>query len=75
MFSLLFVAQAAGDGWRANHGFKTAAVPCLDREDAKKVQRAFTDGDEAAKLAKLFDMLPPDERDALKVQYGMVSVQ
>lgn len=75
VFSLLYVAQAAGDGFRANHGFKTAAVPCLDKEDAKEVQLAFTDGDGMAKLAKLFDSLRPDERDALKVQYGLVSVQ
>jgi hypothetical protein len=67
--------QAAGGGAKADHGFKTAAVPCLDKEDAKVVQHAFTDGDGMVKLAKLFEILPPEERDALKVQYGLVSVQ
>ena len=75
VFSLLFVAQKAGDSDRADHGFKTATVPCLDKEDAKWVQRTYTAGDEAAKLAKLFEMLPPEERDALKVQYGLLSVR
>ena len=75
VFSLLYVAQQAGGGDRADHGFKIAAVPCLDKEDAKTVQRTYTDGSEATKLAKLFNMLPPEERDAFKVQYGMVSVQ
>jgi hypothetical protein len=75
VFSLLYVAQAAGGGFRANHGFKTAAVPCKDREDAKAVQVALTACDCMAKLEKLFEELPPEERDALKVQYGMVSVQ
>ena len=56
----------------ANHGFTTAAVPCFDLEDAKEVQLAFTDGDD---MAKLFEALPAEERDALKVQYGLVSVQ
>ena len=75
VFSLWYVAQAAGDGWRVNHGFTTFTFPCLDLEDAKKVQRAFTEGDGKVKLAKLFDALPPEERDGLKVQYGLVSVQ
>jgi hypothetical protein len=75
VFSLLYVAQAAGGGWRANHGFTTAAVPCLDKEDARGVQLSYTACDGKAKLAKLFDALPAEEGDALKVEYGLVSVQ
>ena len=51
-------------------------VPCLDLEDAKVVELEYGDAAvEKAKLAKLFDMLPPEESDALKVKYGLVGLQ
>ena len=62
-------------------GLTTALRPPSFRASTSRTRRSCNPlkyGDaaiEKAKLAKLFDMLPPAESDALKVKYGLVSVQ
>ena len=70
VFSLLFVAQSAGGGWRARHGFTTVVVPCSGGiEEARAMQLAFVKDGAAADVAKMVEELvsPEDQAAFLKL--------